>query len=280
MPDLIAFYQQLPQKIDPVAFSVGQIDIYWYSLMWLAGVFVIWRLLFYLKDQKTADNQFNSKIIDDIVLWGFLGIIIGGRLGYVVFYDLSFFINEPWKIILPFDSNGVWRGISGISFHGGVAGFALSMWFLSKKYHISLLKLTDFIVPAIGIGYFFGRIGNFLNGELYGRATNLPWGMYFGKDDFLRHPSQLYEALTEGLLLFVILWKLRNKFSLGTGIISAVYLIGYATIRFIIEFFRQPDTHLQLYLQLFTQGQVLSLILFIIGVFLLYHHRAHTLTYK
>lgn len=260
------FYQNLPEKINPAIFSIGYFSIYWYSLMYLLGFTTIVLLLYWRVYKKETDILWND--IFDFLLNSFLAIIIGGRIGYVLFYNLNYFLANPFEIIFPFGENGNFTGIFGMSYHGGVAGFILAAYFFCKKRKISFLKLTDFILPAVPAGYFFGRMGNFLNGELYGRVTDVGWAMNFG-DGLLRHPSQLYEAFFEGIFLFLILWLGRNRFSKKRGLISGLYLVGYGIARYVIEFFRQPDEHLGFFFHYLTMGQILSIIMIGGGIYLI-----------
>lgn len=263
---MLEFYQNLPQGIDPVFFSVSSFSIYWYSLMYLVG-FVTVMLLLYWRVYK-EESEISWDDIFDFLLDSFLAIVIGGRIGYVIFYNLSYFLSNPLEIIFPFGKNGEFTGIYGMSYHGGVLGFIFVTYLFCKKRKINFLKLTDFVLPAIGAGYFFGRIGNFLNGELYGRVTNARWGMNFG-DGFLRHPSQLYEAFFEGILLFLVLWLLRNKLAKKRGMLSGLYIFGYGAVRLVIEFFREPDSQIGLIMGFLTMGQMLSIIMIVGGLFLI-----------
>lgn len=263
---MLEFYQNLPGKIDPIVFSVGSFSIYWYSLMYVVGFTIVVALLYWRVHKKETSISWDS--IFDFLLVSFLTVIVGGRIGYVIFYNLSYFLANPIEIILPFDDGGNFIGISGMSYHGAVVGFILATYFFCKKRKIDFLKLTDFILPAVPLGYFFGRVGNFLNGELYGRITQQKWGMNFG-DGLLRHPSQLYEAFFEGIILFLILWLARNRFAKRTGLISGMYLLGYGSVRFIIEFFREPDAQLGVFFNYLTMGQILSIIMIGVGVYLI-----------
>lgn len=263
---MLEFYQNLPQMVNPVVFVMGSFPIYWYSLMYVAGFSMIAGLLYWRIFKK--ENDFIWTDIFDFLLNSFLAVIIGGRIGYVLFYNLSYFLSNPVEIILPFNSSGEFTGIYGMSYHGGVLGFIVVTYFFCKKRKINFLKLTDFILPAIPLGYFFGRIGNFLNGELYGRVTTVEWGMNFG-DGLLRHPSQIYEAFFEGIVLFTILWIVRNRFSKKTGLISGLYLLGYGIIRFGLEFWREPDAQLGVFFNYLTMGQILSIIMVGGGLFLI-----------
>jgi phosphatidylglycerol:prolipoprotein diacylglycerol transferase len=203
-------------------------------------------------------------------------LLVGGRLGYVLFYNFPYFLANPIDIISPFDfSGGVhYTGITGMSFHGALIGVFLAFTYYCRKNKINLWRFTDLFAPAIPLGYTFGRIGNFLNGELYGRVTSVPWGMYFPLDEThqLRHPSQMYEAFFEGIVLFIILWNLR-RFRVFDGFITVMYLIGYGIIRFFIEFVREPDAQLGFILGPLTMGQILCLIMIAGGIILLFIRR-------
>ena len=221
--------------------------------------------------EQVLEKKFEEKmqsILLDFLLVIFLFALIGGRIGYVFFYDPAYFFAHPLSIISPFDLNGTFRGIFGMSYHGALLGALLGSFLFLKKRKISFFAWADFVAPAIPLGYFFGRIGNFLNGELYGRATNSFVGMYFQSDlGRLRHPSQLYEALLEGLFLFLILWKFDKK-KMRKGLLFSFYLIGYGLVRILVEFFRQPDAQIGLLLGFFSMGQVLSLVMIFFGFFL------------
>ncbi len=198
--------------------------------------------------------------------------MIGGRLGYVIFYNLKYYIAHPIEIILPFSlTNGFhFTGIAGMSYHGGLIGVLLATIIFCYRNKINLWRFADLLVPAVPLGYTFGRLGNFINGELYGRVTTMPWGMYFPLDSTrqLRHPSQLYEAFFEGLFLFFVLWSMRKK-KLFEGFLLSLYLIGYGLVRFLIEFVREPDPQLGVIVGSLTMGQILclSMILGGIGIF-------------
>ena len=198
-----------------------------------------------------------------------LGLIIGGRLGYVLFYHFSYYIRHPLEIILPFEfSNGIrFTGITGMSFHGGLICVILFSWIYCRRNRLGLLSMADLFIPGIPLGYTFGRLGNFINGELFGRITTAPIGMYFplAPERQLRHPSQLYEAFFEGIFLFIIMWTLRNRVS-TRGAMLAIFLIGYGTVRFFIEYFRQPDAHLGFVWLSFSMGQILCLLMIASGI--------------
>ncbi|MDY0302418.1 MAG: prolipoprotein diacylglyceryl transferase [Candidatus Moranbacteria bacterium] len=264
---MLEFYQSLPQKIDPVFFQIGSFSVYWYSIMYLVGFLTVVALTYYRFFKK--ETSFIWGEIFDFIFYGFWGGVIGGRIGYVIFYNLDYFWNNPLQVFWPFSDEGGFTGIYGMSFHGGVLGFVLTAYFFTRKRKIVFWKITEFVLPAVPAGYFFGRIGNFINGELYGRATSQKWGMDFG-DSVLRHPSQLYEAFFEGIVLFLILWSGRNKFKKKAGLISGVYVLGYGIARFVLEFWRQPDEHLGFMLGFLTMGQILSIFMIVAGTYLIF----------
>ena len=265
---MLEFYQNFPQQINPVAFSIGFFSMRWYSLMYLVGFLVIAGLLRWRINKKEGNLKWND--ILDFLIYSFLGILIGGRLGYVIFYNLGYFIKHPLEIFSPINSSGELVGIFGVSYFGAVMGALVISYFFTKKRKLDFWNLFDFVLPAVAAGYFFGRIGNFLNNELYGRVTDGWWGMFFGSEKYLRHPSQLYEAFFEGVVLFIVLWALRNKFSNKKGIITGIYLIGYGVARFFVEFFREPDAHLGAVLGILTLGQIFSVLMLSAGIFVIY----------
>ena len=246
-------------NFDPVAFQVLSIEIRWYSLAYIVGILIGWILS---KKLFISDQSIKEKF-DDFITYVIVGIIIGGRLGYVLFYNYSYYADNLLAIFK------IWQG--GMSFHGGLIGVVIaSIWF-SKKNNHDTFKYFDIISIVAPIGIFFGRISNFINSELYGIETNVPWAVKFIKvDDLYRHPSQLYEATFEGLFLFIILIYFRNKGFLNIpGIISGIFLILYSLFRFIIEFFRFPDEQLGYLIINLTMGQAISIIFFIIGIYLI-----------
>jgi phosphatidylglycerol:prolipoprotein diacylglycerol transferase len=213
-------------------------------------------------------TTFKKEVIDNYFIWAIISVLIGGRLGYALFYNLSYYLQHPLEIILPFDiDNGFqYTGLYGMSYHGALIGVVLASIGFCLKYKLNFWSFVDLLAPVVPLGYTFGRLGNFINGELYGRVTTMPWGMYFPLDSAhqLRHPSQLYEALFEGLFLFVILWSLRKKVTIP-GVLFSFYLIGYGSIRFILEFFREPDQQLGFILGPFSMGQVLCFAMILTG---------------
>jgi len=254
------FWQHLPSLVRPEIFRIGNFPLRYYSLMYVVAFSLIYFLVRWRLQKKEVDLPLN--LVDDFFTWAILGAILGGRLGYVLFYDFPYFSKHPAQIFLPFvweKGHFIYTGISGMSYHGGLLGLILVTLFFCKKKRVSFLKLSDLFVPAVPLGYTFGRLGNFFNGELYGRPTSVKWGMYFPADPLvLRHPSQLYEALGEGVFLFLLLWWLRKK-PFPAGTLLGFYLLGYGGVRFVIEFFREPDPQLGLVWGPFSLGQVFCL---------------------
>jgi len=254
-------------QFDPVAIRLGPLAIHWYGLMYLAG-FMTFLWLGRRRIATLNDPMLNVKLLDDLLFYGVLGVIFGGRLGYVLFYKPAYYFAHPLEIF------SVWQG--GMSFHGGFLGVLISMAWLAHRKNLSWLQITDFIAPLVPPGLAFGRIGNFINGELWGRPTDLPWAMIFPRvDNMPRHPSQLYEFALEGLLLFALLWLYAGK-RRPTGMVSGLFLLGYGSIRFMVEFTREPDDFLGLLSFGMSMGQWLSLPMVISGALLmmLSHRRA------
>jgi phosphatidylglycerol:prolipoprotein diacylglycerol transferase len=260
-------WQYLPYRISPNLIEIGSFQLRYYSLMYLVAFGVTYALVNYRI--KTEGFDYKTDLIQDYFVWAILGLIFGARFGYVLFYNASHYMQHPLEIILPFEwSNGFrFVGISGMSYHGGVLGILIASIIFCRKQKIEFWRLADLFCPAIPLGYTFGRIGNFINGELYGRATNVAWGMYFPLDEKhqFRHPSQLYEAFFEGIVLFTILWTLR-KGKRFDGFLFGLYIIGYGLFRFIIEFFREPDVQLGYVIGYLSMGQILCIAMMIIGV--------------
>ncbi len=248
--------------IDPIAVALGPIAIRWYSLAYIVGLVAGWRYCRRLaaRPPKAIDPD----AFDDFLLWATLGVVLGGRLGYVLFYKPAFFIDNPLEVFV------LWRG--GMSFHGGAAGVILAIILFARKRGVSSLSLGDLVACAAPIGLFLGRLANFVNGELYGRAADVPWAMVFPFDpeQVPRHPSQLYEAALEGIVLFLLLYLLARRGWLERpGAIGGAFLAGYGLARIVVEFFREPDAHLGFLLGFTTMGQVLSLPLVIAGAILI-----------
>lgn len=251
-------------NIDPVAVQIGPLLIRWYALAYLAGIFIGW--WWCLRVAEQAPRILGRKVVDDFVLWATLGVVVGGRLGYVLFYKPVYYLDRPVEAL------SVWHG--GMSFHGGAIGVAVAMLLFARFRKIAPLRLSDVVVCAVPIGLFFGRIANFVNGELWGRVTDVPWAVVFPAGGAVaRHPSQLYEAILEGLVLFVILNVLERFTTIRQfpGALTGVFLIGYAVARTFAELFREPDVHIGFLVFGTTMGQWLSSPLLAGGLLLILH---------
>lgn len=248
-------------QIDPVIFEIGPLAIRWYSLAYVIGIVAGCLYADWLN--KKAPSQKNLKVFDDYMVWVIIGIIIGGRLGYVLFYNFGYYIENP------LDALQIWHG--GMSFHGGFLGVVIASIIFCKKYKVEVWALFDLAACVAPIGIFLGRIANFINGELYGRVTDVPWAFIFPNGGpFPRHPSQLYEAALEGLLLFLILFYMANytKAKARKGLLSGIFLIGYSLSRIFVELFREPDEHIGFLYSHITTGQMLSVPMLLLGIFL------------
>ena len=267
MESFISAWQHLPSQISPTLFSIGSFQLRYYSLMYLVAFAVVYLLFAYRI--KRREIKFTTDMMQDYMVWAMIGLIVGARLGYALFYNFSYYMSHPLEIIMPFDFSNGFRfvGLSGMSYHGGLIGVLLVTIYFCRKRNINWWQFGDWLCAAAPLGYMFGRFGNFLNGELWGRVTTVPWGMYFPLDatGSLRHPSQLYEALFEGLFLFVVLWGMRKR-SPFDGFLIGLYVFGYGLVRFIIEFFREPDAHLGFVLGFNTMGQVLCTLMMLAGI--------------
>lgn len=275
MDEFRDWWQHLPQHISPVIFEIGSFKLQYYGLMYIVAFAITYFLV--LRRVKNEERFIMTTAqVKDATTFLILGLIVGARLGYVLFYNPSYYLKHPLEIILPFSfSNGVaFTGISGMSYHGGLIGAIAAGWLYVRKVKIDWWDGVDLYMPVIPLGYTFGRLGNFINGELYGRVTTASIGMFFpmAPTRELRHPSQLYEAFFEGIFLFAILWNLR-KVKTPKGATLAIYLIGYGTVRFCIEFFRQPDEHLGFVFLSFSMGQVLCALMVAAGIGLFYYLR-------
>ena len=246
--------------ISPVALDFGIIKIRWYALSYIAGILMSWYLILRIIKLKKID--INTKQISDLVGNSMIGIIIGGRLGYVLFYNPEYYFNNLIEIFK------IWNG--GMSFHGGFLGVVFAIIYSSKLFKVPLLTFSDLIALVTPVGLFFGRLANFVNGELYGRITNHPFGMVFPTGgDLPRHPSQLYEALFEGVILFIILWIMASIFNLlkRPGLITSYFIFLYGLFRFFIEFYREPDEHMGLLYFELSMGQILSIPMILTGLY-------------
>lgn len=267
---------------DPIALSVGPLSIKWYGLSYLAGLLLGWlyirRLLSTPALWRNATPPFGLVKVDDLLLYITLGVVLGGRLGYVFLYEPSTYLAAPLEIF------AIWKG--GMSFHGAFIGCALAMWLFAVRNGVSVLSTTDVVTASVPIGLFFGRLANFINGELFGRITDVPWAMVFpharlmypAVEPATRHPSQLYEAALEGLALFVILRLLTHSFGAlkSPGLVTGTFLTGYALARSFSEVFREPHTEHFFNIGPFTAGQVYSLPMLVLGLYLIWRARRET----
>lgn len=250
-------------EIDPVAIALGPVKVHWYGLMYIIGIGFAW----WLARLRAPKYNFSPQQVDDLVFYGAMGVIVGGRIGYTIFYNLPKFISDPLSIFR------VWEG--GMSFHGGFLGVFFAGLYFSWKTRRYLIDVLDFIIPSVPLALMFGRIGNFINGELFGKPTDVPWAMVFpGGGPLARHPSQLYEAFLEGFLLFVVLWF----FTYGTQMkkppryaTSGLFVLLYGVFRSAVEFVREPDAHIgYIAFGWLTKGQLLSLPMIVLGIVFLY----------
>ncbi len=250
---------QYPQ-IDPIAFQIGPLTVHWYGLMYLIGFVMAWSLGVWRARQP--ESGWTPNQVSDLIFYSAIGVLVGGRLGFILFYDFSNFIADPLSLFK------IWQG--GMAFHGGLIGVMVAIWVYGRRQHKTFFEVSDFLVPLVPIGLGFGRIGNFINGELWGRTTDVPWAMVFPNGGpFARHPSQLYEALLEGVILFLILWIFSSK-RRPTMSVSGLFLVGYGCFRIFIEFFRQPDWNAgYIAFGWLTKGQLLSIPMVIFGAVLL-----------
>lgn len=248
--------------INPIILSVGPLAVSWYSLSYVVGI-----IIFYIYGKYLIKNlklhYINNLNLDRLINWIIIGLIIGGRLGYVFFYDFMKYLENPIDILKTYEG--------GMSFHGVLLGIALAVYIYCKKYRVKYFALTDLFAIIAPIGLFLIRIGNFINGELYGRITNLPWAVLFPAGGYLpRHPSQIYEALTGGLLLFFIIrYAVSKKKFMQIGFLSGVFLLGYGCCRFLVEFTREPDSQIGFIISFFTIGQFLSIPMVLLGIFII-----------
>lgn len=244
-------------NIDPVAFSLGPLSVHWYGLMYLIGFAAAWWLC--LRRSKKPGSGWTEQQVGDMIFYGAVGVILGGRIGYHLFYNFAGWSSDPLSLLR------LWEG--GMSFHGGAIGVLIAIWLFARKSGKGYFEVADFGVPMVPIGLGAGRIGNFINGELWGRATDAPWGMVFPNDplQLTRHPSQLYHAALEGLALFLILYVYSRKPRPAMAV-TGLFGVGYGVFRIVVEFFREPDAHIGfIAFDWLTMGMLLSLPLIIIG---------------
>tara|TARA_A100000164_G_C21806143_1_gene723159 strand:- start:294 stop:1073 length:780 start_codon:yes stop_codon:yes gene_type:complete len=248
-------------NLDPIIFEFGVISLRWYSLSYIVGIILGWwygnKIILKLNNKNAINLKKND--FDDFINIIIISIILGGRLGYVVFYNFNFYINNPLEILM------IWKG--GMSFHGGLIGVILGSIIFSRSKKVEVFNLLDVVACVAPIGLCLGRISNFINGELVGKQSDLPWAIIFPKiDDSSRHPSQLYEAFFEGIILFLILNYVINKFDYKKGFCSVLFLIFYGIFRFILEFYREPDHHIGYIADIISTGSLLSLIMLLSGI--------------
>ena len=247
-------------NFDPVAFQILSLEIRWYSLAYIIGIILGWA---YCKKRLIKDQHILS-LFDDFITYLIIGVILGGRIGYVLFYNLKYYLENPFEILM------VWNG--GMSFHGGLIGVVFATQLFSNKHKVNQFVFLDLVALSAPIGIFFGRTANFINSELIGKATDLPWSVQFILvDNIKRHPSQLYEAFFEGIILFILLrYYFKKNYLRNPGKISALFLIFYSIFRFFAEFFRLPDFQVGYLIFNLTLGQLISVIFLIAGIFLFY----------
>lgn len=249
--------------INPIALEIGPLAVRWYGLAYLAGIFSAY---LFLKKEFLRVFGWTSETVLDLFSWIVFGILFGGRIGYVLFYDLPYFLSYPAHVF------AVWEG--GMSYHGGALGAMVGLILFARKRRVDPWALLDFLGIGSCFGLFFGRLANFINGELYGRVSDVPWAMVFPSGGpFARHPSQLYEALCEGVLLFAVLYGLKRRVSLKPGQLFGCYVLGYGLCRFMIEFFREPDAQLGTVISFFSMGQVLCAVMVLFGSLVIFVRR-------
>lgn len=244
-------------NIDPVLVSVGPISVHWYGVMYLLGFLIAYLMLRFRRDVF----HLSLTEVSDLIFYAALGVLIGGRLGYMLFYDFQVFLKAPWQIVK------IWQG--GMSFHGGLIGVAVAAYLFARRFKRSFLEVADMLAPLAPLGIALGRLGNFINGELWGRVSNVPWAMIFPEGGPLpRHPSELYEMVLEGFLLFIVVFW-YSRIPRRTGRVAGLFLMGYAVARMIAECFREPDIQMGfIWFDFLTMGQILSIPMFFVGMYL------------
>ena len=271
MGDFFYWWQHLPEHMDPVILEIGSFKLQYYGLMYIVA-FAITYILASHRLRREDRFRIDADQLQGLMTAMILGLIVGARLGYVLFYNFSYYLHHPLEVILPFEFSGGIRftGITGMSYHGGLIGVVVATVIFVRKNRLDFFNMADLIVPCIPLGYTFGRLGNFINGELFGRVTTHPIGMFFpfAPGPGRRHPSQLYEAFFEGIVLFIVLWAVKNRVT-TRGAMLALYLMGYGLVRFFIEYARQPDAHLGFIFFSLSMGQLLCLAMMLAGALLL-----------
>lgn len=263
------WWHHIPESLEPIAFTVGFFAVHWYALCWLAGLGLALFVAVRLKHDAWGDISPEEMV--DVLLVLFASAFVGGRVGYGLLYRPDIFFADPFGFFSPYHLSTGWTGIAGMSFHGGLMGVVVALFFFAKNSKFSFFFLADRVAIVAPLALFFGRIGNFLAGELYGRVTTLPWGMYVSGasgERVLRHPSALYEAFFEGIVLFLLLLVIKRRQQFA-GEVAVWFLIGYGILRFCVEFVREPDAFDTLFLDVFTRGQIFSVALLVVGWVLL-----------
>jgi phosphatidylglycerol:prolipoprotein diacylglycerol transferase len=260
----VEFWNHIYEHFNPIAIDFGFISIHWYGIMYISALLTaLWFAKWIIKKD---DMPISELLIDNYFIWIEIGIILGARIWYILFYDpnTSYYLTQPWQIFNPFSEEGEFVGIRGMSYHGAVVGAAISSYLFSRKNAGQIYKILDVVALSVPVGYIFGRIGNFLNQELVGRVTDVPWGIYV--DGVLRHPSQLYEGILEGIVIAILIFLYRKRKQFD-GALIAIYGLLYGTARFIIEFWREPDSQLgYLYGEWLTMGQIQSFIMILCSI--------------
>ena len=278
MGDFLYWWQHLPEHMDPVILEIGSFRLQYYGLMYIVAFAITYGLASY-RIRREDRFQIDIDQLQGLMTAMILGLIVGARLGYVLFYNFSYYLHHPLEVILPFEfSGGIhFTGITGMSYHGGLIGVVVAVIIFVSKNQLDFFRVADLIVPCIPLGYTFGRLGNFINGELYGRVTTHSIGMFFpfAAGPGRRHPSQLYEAFFEGIVLFIVLWAVKNRVT-TRGAMLALYLMGYGLVRFFIEYARQPDAHLGFILLSLSMGQLLCMAMILAGGLLLLYLKKQT----
>lgn len=271
MGGFLYWWQHLPELTEAEIFRIGGFRVQWYGMMYILAFATVYLLARWRTRKEPRFAGIDDEFLKNILTWGFIGTLAGGRLGYVLFYNLPYYLDHPLEIIIPFrfgDGGFKFTGISGMSYHGGILGIFVACAWFCRRYKADFWNLCDLFFPVSALAYTFGRLGNFINDELYGRVTTAAIGMYWSDSPdptVLRHPSQLYEGFFEGIVLGLILLSLRNR-KLPTGAMMAFYLFGYGFFRFCIEWFREPDAHLGFVFLNFSMGQMLCFAMMISGV--------------
>ncbi len=258
---MLQSWQSLPLALDPVAVSIGSLSVTWYALMYMAGA--VLTSLYFIRLVRRRGLLSDASVSIELIITLLWGVLIGARIGYVVFYGGGDYFREPWRIVSPYDfTQGVWIGIRGMSFHGGLIGGMIGLWIFTREAKREFFRFSDALVQAVPVALFFGRIGNFLNQEIMGRVTSVTWGMRFpAAPESLLHPVTLYEAVLEGIVLFLVLRVAGEKRISTPGRMTALFLFAYAGLRFVAEGYREPAASAGLVLNFFTLGQTFSIMM-------------------